>query len=218
MMKTIKMNEIKYAVEQILRKGTSGAALGLNRLSRGRIRPNDVTVSMLLLYVPIAFLIGSDHLIWAVSLLVSLSLLDTLDGELARLQNKVTDIGGLLDSVSVRVKELFIYAGVLYLFAVNAQPPYVLLATIISCGASLITPFINAKGEAIVATYGHELSYDRISHMFASGLLPYIARIALIMSGLLLGMNVLPWIMIIIAVLATLTMFQSLFSITRGMR
>ncbi len=209
---------IKTLAERVIRKGTHGVAVVLHKLSRGRILPNDVTIAMLLLYLPLAFLIGTDHLIWAACLLISLSLLDTLDGGLARLQNKVTDVGGLLDAVSVRVKELFIYAGVLYLFSVNAQPPYVLLATIIACGASLITPFINAKGEAIIATYGHQLSYDRLSHMFTNGLLPYVARIALVMIGLLLGMTVLPWVMIVIAVLATLTMLQSLISITRGMR
>ncbi len=212
------MITIKNLAEQAIRKGTRGVASGLHKLSRGHIDPNDITVTMLLMHLPIAVLIGTNHLVWAAGMLIVLSLLDTLDGELARLQNKVSDVGGLLDAVSTRVKELFVYVGIIYLFAVTGQPAYILLATMIACGTSLIIPFINAKGEAIIATYGHELSYDRLSRMFTGGLLPYEARILIVIIGLLIGGSVLPWAMFVVAVLATLTMFERLTSIIRGMR
>lgn len=212
------MITIKELVEQAIRRGTRTVAVGLHNLTNGRIHPNDVTIAVLLMFLPIAVLVATNHLLWAAGLLIVLSLIDTLDGELARVQNKVSDVGGLLDAVATRVKELFLYSGILYLFSMTDQPTYVLLASMIACGTSLIIPFINAKGEAIIATYGHELTYDRLSRMFAGGILPYEARIAMVIIGLLVGMTVLPGLMIVLAVLATFAMLERLISIIRGMR
>jgi len=204
--------------EKLLRKLTRAAARGLNWLSRGYIHPNDITIFVLLMHLPIAVLIGTNHLLWAAGLLIIFSLLDTLDGELARLQEKVSDVGGLLDAVSMRMKELCIYSGLIYLLSTTNQAPYFLLATMVACGAALITPFINTKGEAIIATYGHELSYDRLSRMFGRGLVPYEVRIVAIIIGLILGMHILLWVMVGLAVLTTFTMLERLVSIIRGMR
>lgn len=195
-----------------------GVAVGINRVSHGRVHPNDITIAALIMHVPIAVLIGMDQLVWAAILLVIFGLFDTLDGELARLQKRVSDIGGLLDTVSDRVKELILYCGILYLFSVGGQSVWILLATMIACGASLITPFVKAKGEAIIATYGHELSYDKLNRMFKGGLLPYEVRIAVLIIGLLLGVEVLSWLMVVLAVLVTFTMLGRLVSIIRSIR
>lgn len=212
------MLNVKELAEAVIRRGTRTVAIGLHRLSRGHIHPNDVTITVLFMHVSVALLIAADHLMWAAGLLIVLSLFDTLDGELARLQNKVSDVGGLLDAVSTRMKELITYSGILYLFSSANLPAYFLLAAMVACGSSLIIPFINAKGEAIIATYGHELSYNRLSRMFTKGLLPYEVRVLIVIIGLLLGIYVLQWAMVGIAVLATFTMAQSLVSIIRGMR
>jgi len=193
-------------------------ATGLNRLTKGHLRPNDVTIALLLLHLPIAYLIAVDHLVWAGVLLVVLGLFDTLDGELARLQKRVTDVGGLLDSVSDRVKELLVYSGLVYYFSVTHQPAIVLLVTMVACGASLITPFVKAKGEAIISTYGHELSYDRLSRIFQEGLLPYAFRIALLSVGLIAGREVIPWVTATIAVLGIVMIIERLSSIAKGIR
>lgn len=209
---------MKNIAEIILRRGTRGVAVMLNHLSGGRLRPNDVTIVVLLMHLPIAILVATDHLIWAACLLIIFSFFDTLDGELARLQNNVSDVGGLLDAVSTRMKELLVYSGILYLFSSLNLPAYFLLACVVACGSSLIIPFVNAKGEAIIATYGHELSYDRLSRMFGAGLLPYGIRIFVIIAGLLAGITVLKWAMVAMAVLVTFTMLERLVSIIRGMR
>jgi len=218
MANTITISNSKDIIEKLLRKLTRVAAKGLNWLSRGYVHPNDITIFVLVMHLPIAVLIATNHMLWAAAVLIIFSLLDTLDGELARLQKKVSDVGGLLDAVSMRMKELFIYSGLIYLLSTTNQSPYFLLATMVACGAALITPFINTKGEAIIATYGHELSYDRLSRMFGRGLVPYEVRIVAIIIGLILGMHILLWVMVGLAVLTTFTMLERLVSIIRGMR
>lgn len=212
-----KMRSILSLPEIIIRRGTRATAVVLHRVSRGHIHPNDITLTALVMHLPIAALIATNHLAWAAVLLAVFSLLDTLDGELARLQHTVSDVGGLLDAVSTRIKELCMYAGVLYLFSSAGLADYYLLAVMVACGASLIIPYINAKAEAIVTTYGHELSYNRLNRMFTRGLLPYEVRVSAVIVGLLFGITSLSWIMLVLAVLATFTMLQSLISIVWGL-
>lgn len=209
---------IRKSFEKYIRAAVRQVARGINAISKGHIRPNDITLAGLFMHIPIAVLIALDHLYWAAGLLVVFGLFDTLDGELARLQHRVSDIGGFLDTVSDRVKELLLYAGLIYLFSVHEASSIVLLLTVLACGASLITPFVKAKGEAIIATYGHELSYDKLNRMFGGGLLPYEVRILSIAAGLVLGIRFLPWVVTIIAILATLTMVERLLAIIRSIR
>jgi phosphatidylglycerophosphate synthase len=212
------LENIRKTFEKYIRAAVRQIARGIHAISRGHIRPNDITIAGLFMHIPIAVLVALNHLYWAAGLLIVFGLFDTLDGELARLQKRVSDIGGFLDTVSDRVKELLLYAGIIYLFAENAEPSIVLLMTILACGTSLITPFVKAKGEAIIATYGHELSYDKLNRMFGGGILPYEVRILSIVAGLLLGMQFLPWVVTIIAVLATLTMVERLLAVVRSIR
>ncbi len=212
------MQKVIDTLEKIVRRAVRSIAVVINHVSRGHIRPNDITVASLVMHLPIAYLIATNHLVWAGILLIIFGLFDTLDGELARLQKRVSDVGGLLDTVTDRVKELLLYCGLLYLFAVTDQPIALLLVTLVACGASLITPFVKAKGEAIIATYGHELSYDRLNRMFKGGILPYAVRIALVAAGLLAGFPALSWVVVAIAVLATFTMLERLVSIIRSIR
>jgi len=202
----------------VVRSAVRRAAVGLHRLSHGKLYPNDITLSLLVLHLPVAYLIAVNHLVWAGVLLVILALFDSLDGELARVQKRVTDIGGLLDAVSDRIKELLVYAGLIYYFAVSEQPPIVMLVTVVACGASLITPFVKAKGEAIITTYGHELAYDRLSRMFQDGLVPYAVRVVLLSIGLIAGKAVIPWVTAGFAVVGIVMIIERLVSITKGIR
>lgn len=214
MQKKLYIDRITLLILSAVRK----AAVGLHRMSRGKLYPNDITITLLILHLPVAYLIAVNHLVWAGTLLVLLAVFDSLDGELARVQKRVTDVGGLLDAVSDRIKELLVYAGLIYYFAVSGQPPLVMLVTVIACGASLITPFVKAKGEAIIATYGHELAYDRLSRMFQDGLVPYAVRVVLLSIGLIAGKEIIPWVVTGLAIIGILMIIERLRSITRGIR
>src|ERR1700712_190246 len=95
------VDSIKLAVRKFMRE----IAKLLNHISGGRVTPNGVTWFGFAMHIPIALLIATDHLVWGGVLLIVFGLFDTLDGELARLQNRVTSNGGFLDASTDRFKE-----------------------------------------------------------------------------------------------------------------
>ena len=212
------LKRLKKIVETYVRTVVRQIARTINALSRGHISPNAVTLTGLVAHLPIALLIATGHPYWAAGLLVIFGLFDTLDGELARLQKRVSDVGGFLDTVSDRVKELLIYTGLIYFFAQHGQTVNVLVVTMFACGMSLIIPFVKAKGEAIVATHGSKQSYDKLNRRFGGGILSYEIRIFLLIIGLLAGIKILPWIITAIAILATITVIERFIGIMRSIK
>src|SRR5688572_773856 len=100
------------AVRAGIRKVMHHVAVWLNRLTGGKLSPDLVTIVGLVMHIPIALLIGTgDHNILAALLLVVFGLFDTLDGELARLQNRSSVRGMLLDASTDRMKETLLYVG-----------------------------------------------------------------------------------------------------------
>jgi phosphatidylglycerophosphate synthase len=211
------MKRIPYKAAQAFNRYVGGLihnlAKALNVITKGKLAPNVVTLTLLSLHLPIAALILANHLVWAGIALATLGLLDTIDGELARIQRRVTDIGGLLDAVSDRIKELVIYGALIYLFASRLESPLLILVTFVACGTSLITPYIKAKGEMIITTYGHELAYDRLSRIFRVGAISYGLRIGLLSVGLVIGHAALHWVLLGIATYGILKLLERLFAI-----
>jgi archaetidylinositol phosphate synthase len=206
------MNGSLNAIRNVFRVHIRRIARVLNRLSGGKLTPNMVTWFGFLMHVPIAFLIATEHNIWAVILLFVFGLFDTMDGELARLQNRESDAGGLLDAATDRMKEVLLYSGAAYILAASTHPKMAVWA-IVACGASLCVSYVKAKGEATVARTKHHIPYTQLNKMFADGLVPFEIRMVILMVGLLSGK--LGYALIVIAVLASYTAFQRLFKITR---
>lgn len=190
-------------------------AKALNVATKGKLTPNSVTLALLVLHVFVIGFILKNHLLWAGLTLAILGLLDTIDGELARIQKKVTDIGGLLDAVSDRTKELILYAALLYLFSTQHQQPWLLVAVFVACGTSLMVPYIKAKGEAIITTYGHELAYDRLSRIFRDGAVSYGIRIAFLSLGLMIGHTTLHVVIYGIAAYGIMKLIERFVAIVR---
>ena len=187
-------------------------AMLLNELTGGKITPNGVTWFGFLMHIPIAFFIANGDFIRAAFLLVVFGLFDTLDGELARLQKRVSDAGGLLDASTDRFKEVLLYSGAAWYFASGAHPKYAALA-VAACGASICVSFVKAKGEAIVASSGKHIPYPELNRMFSGGLFPFEVRMIVLVIGLLA--NQLAWAVAIIAIFSSYTAFQRLFVISR---
>ena len=93
------MQKIKSSVRGVVEK----IAVVLNRVTGGKLTPNHVTWLALFLHLPIAWLIASNYLISAGFLVFIIGLFDTLDGSLARLQGRVSNVGGFLDAVTDRL-------------------------------------------------------------------------------------------------------------------
>ncbi|MEE8240730.1 MAG: CDP-alcohol phosphatidyltransferase family protein [Nitrospirales bacterium] len=104
-----------------------------------------VTVSGLLLVVSGAVILGLGHPVTGVILIGLGSLLDGIDGAVARLTGTASDRGAFLDTVSDRIGELAMFGGVAWFVAEDAT---LVLLTVITLGNSMLIPYIRSKAEA----------------------------------------------------------------------
>lgn len=186
-------------------------AVVLNKLTHGRISPNAVTITGVIMHIPIAVLIGLHFWFTAAIFLVIFGLFDNLDGHLARLQNRVSNHGGFLDSTTDRFKEVLIYTGAA--FALAAGPhPYMAAWAAAALGASLCVSYVRAKGETIFAVEKRK-SYNELNKEFRDGMVSFEVRMFILLWGLVFG--VLGPIILVIAILATVTALDRLWSISK---
>jgi CDP-diacylglycerol--glycerol-3-phosphate 3-phosphatidyltransferase len=205
-MKTV-VNGIKTQIRAFMRI----IARILHKASNGKITPNGVTIFGTLMHAPIAWLIATDHFLWAAVLLVIFGLFDTLDGELARLQDRASVKGMLLDASTDRLKEAMLYTGVAYVLATGAHPQTAALAAA-AAGMSISVSYVKAKGEAAVASSGKEIPHHVLNRMFADGILTFEIRMVVLLLGLLTGYLALATA--VVAVGAGITVLQRLTRIS----
>lgn len=194
---------------QLVRRGARQVAGLLNRLSGGRLTPDTVTYTSLLGHVLIALTLANRHVLWAAGLLVIFGLMDTLDGELARLQKRASTAGMLLDASTDRMKESLVYIAAAYYFVQQGHPSLAVWAVAATAGALLVS-YIKAKGETAVASAGAD--HATVNHLFQDGLMRYEIRMVVIIIGLLTAH--LGWAVVILTVLSWLTAVGRLARIT----
>lgn len=186
----------------------------LNKATGGRLHPDAVTMIGFLMHIPIALLVAFNHWGWAALFLVVFGLFDVLDGELARLQHRVSNAGGLLDASTDRMKEVLLYTGAAYAFATGVHPTAAVWAAA-ACGASICVSYVRAKGETIFAADDKHQSYADLNKLFRDGLAPFEVRMALFVVGLLTGQLI--FVVALLAVLASLAALQRLWTIRRAL-
>lgn len=200
------LDTIRNGVKSFMRK----IAYGLNKIFRGRLSPNTITIVGFLAHIPIVFLIAKQDFVIAGVLLIIFGLFDTLDGELARLQKTDSPKGMLLDSVTDRMKEAMLYIGISYAF-IQMNKPYYAVWAVAACGAALIVSYINAWGEVVTADLPKEKHSK--NKTFRISLMTFDVRITLLIIGLLF--NQLSIIVIIIAILSSFTALERLSNISK---
>lgn len=121
--------------------GPIGRGLGVTRVT-----PNVLTTLGLLLTATAAWLVGSDALVLGGWVLVLGGAMDMLDGAVARATGRSTPFGGFYDSVTDRVSDGLILAGIAFL--VRDQPRLFVLA-LVALVAAEVTSYVRAKAEAI---------------------------------------------------------------------
>lgn len=205
------LNTMLDGARELVRSFMRRIAKGLNTMSNGRLHPNTITLVGLFVHVPIAWLISTTHNnVWAAILLIIFGLFDTLDGELARLQKRTSLLGMFMDSATDRIKEVILYIGIVAaLTKLNSDTAIV--AAVAALGASLCTSYLNAWGDAVLAS-STSSSEHKTNKSFRSGLLSFELRISLIIIGLLFSQ--LEPVLYIILALATLTVLQRFIHIT----
>ena len=139
------------------------------------LTPNTITVIGLLLTLAAAGLIGAGWLLVGAAVLTVGSLLDAVDGALARAQGGGTAFGGFLDSTLDRASEAIVYAGIATWFLGTLEEPlWPVLAAFGALSGSFIVSYARARAEGI----GLHASV---------GLAPRTERLVLVIVGLALA-------------------------------
>ncbi len=117
-------------------------------LARTSITPSAITWFGFLLTVGAAALIITGHLLAAGLVVLIASFFDMLDGALARLTNRVTHFGAVLDSTLDRLSEAVLLIGILIIYAGEQSITGISLASVSLIG-SLLVSYIRARVEAL---------------------------------------------------------------------
>jgi len=130
------------------------AKLSVTGLARTRLTPNTLTAAGVTLCLAAAVLVpfeSRDKLLFywlAAAVFVVGSVLDILDGALARAGGKSTPFGAFLDSTTDRVGEGAMLAAIGLVFA-RAGNDIAVVFTIVAVAGSFLVPYVRAKAEAL---------------------------------------------------------------------
>ena len=181
----------------------------VTRLARTRVSPNALTTAGVLLCAAAAVLIPFEDrnkflFYWlAAALFIVGSILDILDGALARQSNKATPFGAFLDSLSDRVSEGFVLAAIALVFA-RAGDDIAVVFCVAAVAGSFLVSYARAKAELI------GLKGD-------VGIGSRAERVIVISSGLILAPLGVPlqWFIYALAATAWLTVLQRILSVRK---
>jgi CDP-diacylglycerol---glycerol-3-phosphate 3-phosphatidyltransferase len=191
---------------------TSGARTLASRsvtgLTRTRLTPNALTTSGVVLCGAASIIVlfeGRDELLFywlAAAVFVAGSVLDILDGALARAGGKTTPFGAFLDSTTDRISEGFMLTAIAYLLATHGRPVFVAVAMAAVAGSFLVS-YTRAKAEAI------GLRGD-------VGIGSRAERVVVITGGLVLApWGVLPWALVLLTCTAWITVCQRILHVRK---
>ncbi len=172
-------------------------------LSKTRITPNIISWFGFLLALAATTLIINENTFTAGFVVLVAGFFDILDGGLARLTNRVTLFGGILDSTLDRFSEAAILIGMMVLFIQRQSTSGILLAGI-ALLTSLMVSYIKARAEAA----GLECKV---------GIFTRTERVIILALGLLLSQinYALSISLIIIALFSTISIIQRLIFVWR---
>ena len=182
------------------------AARSIGGLARTRVTPNALTASGVLLCAAasVVVLFENRHELtfyWlGAGLFVAGSVLDILDGALARAGGKSTPFGAFIDSTTDRVSEGFMLAAIAYIFARHRHDVFVVV-TVAAVAGSFLVSYTRARAEAL------GLKGD-------VGIGSRAERVVVITAGLVLApWGLLPWAIVALTVTAWVTVVQRILSV-----
>jgi len=187
------------------------AARWIGGLARTRVTPNALTAAGVTLCAASAVLIWfGDHNQWlvywsAAVLFVVGSILDILDGALARFGGKATPFGAFLDSISDRVSEGFVLTAVALVFSRHGNEVALAFA-IAAIGGSFLVSYARSKAE-LLGLRGDVGFGSRAE------------RVVVITAGLVFApWGGLQWAIYFLAATAWLTVLQRILHVRRELR
>jgi CDP-diacylglycerol--glycerol-3-phosphate 3-phosphatidyltransferase len=200
------------AIKQGYTTGARGlASRSVVGLARTRVTPNMLTTSGVLLCAVASVVVlfeSRDEILfyWLAAVVFVLgSLLDILDGALARAGGKTTPFGAFLDSTTDRVSEGFMLTAVAWILARHHHPTFVAVAMAAMAGSFLVS-YTRSKAE------GLGLRGD-------VGIGSRAERVVVITAGLVLApWGVLPWALVLLACTAWVTVGQRVLHVRTQLR
>ena len=199
-------------LKEVYTAGARGiASRSMTGLARTRVTPNMLTASGVTLCALGAVLVYFEYrdeivFFWAGGLaFVVGSVLDILDGALARAGGKQTPFGGFLDSTLDRVGEGLMLGAIALVFMRDGQEVALALA-VAALGGSFLVPYARAKAE------GLGIKGD-------VGIGSRAERVVAIAVGLALApWGALPWAIGLLALAAWFTVLQRILHVRRELR
>ena len=183
----------------------------ISGLARTRVTPNALTVGGISLCLAASVITYFAYhrpwlLYWTAAIVFVVgSILDVLDGALARHGGKATPFGAFLDSISDRVSEGFVLTAIALVFAREGND-IAIGFTIAAMGGSFLVSYARAKAELI------GLKGD-------VGLGSRAERVVVITGGLVFApWGGLQWAIYFLAVAAWVTVLQRVFSVRKQLR
>src|SRR5580765_7783327 len=180
-------------------------------LARSRVTPNALTASGVLLCATASVLVYFEYrndilFFWlGAAVFVLGSILDILDGALARLSGKGTPFGAFLDSTTDRVSEGFMLGAIALVFFRHGNEVALAFAFAAVMGSFLVS-YTRARAEAL-------------GLKGAVGIGSRAERVVVITGGLVLApWGVLPWAIYLLTVTAWITVVQRILSVRSQLR
>ena len=170
--------------------------------------PNTVTILGFSISLAAAALVGASFLLAGGLIFLVGSVMDLMDGALARLTGRVTRFGALLDSVMDRLGEAAIFLGIaihgLRDDLSDGRLLFLIVVLLLALVSSQMVSYLRARGEGL----GIETR---------TGLMTRPERVVLLSLGLVLGLRPLEIILIVIAVVSSFTLLQRLYHIQHAL-
>ena len=158
------------------------------------LTPNTITVIGLGITLLASSLVAGGWLLVGAAILTAGSLLDAVDGALARAQGGGTAFGSFLDSTLDRAGESILYIGIaVWLLRTQPEPLVPVVALLVALAGSFLVSYAHARAEGI----GLAASV---------GLAPRTERLVLVIVGIALaGLGLTSGLVLILVVVAVLT-------------
>ena len=193
------MENFRIQVERLIRQALGPVVQILVRL---QVSPNAVSVTGILVTIGAVGLFVGGAPVTAGLIFLLGSLLDVLDGELARASNRVTPFGAIFDSLLDRISEGVLLIAIAWYFADRGEVAGVVI-TVAGMLGSVSTSYVRARAEAVGMTC-------------TVGWITRPERIIILTLGMIFGQ--LFAAIVILFVLATLTVIQRTAHVHRMVR
>jgi len=186
-------------------------AYGVNPTARFLLRlgvtPNAVTVAGTVGVLIGAYFGARGHLFWGTWIVTACALTDVLDGTMARMRGSSGKFGALLDSSMDRIADGAVFGAVVFYMASQGNPFGGTVAALISLTAGQVVSYVKARAQSLGldADVGIAERLERLLILGVGGLLGS--------AGLDWGLPAALWVL---ALLATITVFQRLIHAARS--